>query len=193
MKELAEIIRGLCPVSDEAMDLLVSRARIKLVPKRKPLITEGNVDSNFYLIRNGLMRFYHVDEAEDKEDTICFAVTGDAVVSLHSYYAGLPAMCTIEALVDTQLYVFSKEEMEEIFRKSNDLANWGRMVAFEEIFALERRYTYVGTGDAYSRYKSFIEMRSMEVFRQIPLKYIASYLGVTPQTFSKMRRRFAKE
>ena len=83
--------------------------------------------------------------------------------------------------------------MESVFRKSNDLANWGRIVAFEEIYALERRYTYVGTGDAYSRFKSFIEMRSMDVIRQIPLKYIASYLGITPQTLSRMRRRFARE
>lgn len=190
---MTQIICGLYPVSDEALELLANHARIKFVPKGKQLIVEGKVNSNFYLIKDGLLRFFHLDEAEDKEDTICFAVSGDAVASLHSYFSELPAMCTVEALADTELYEFSKEAMESVFRKSNDLANWGRIVAFEEIYALERRYTYVGTGDAYSRFKSFIEMRSMDVIRQIPLKYIASYLGITPQTLSRMRRRFARE
>ena len=131
MKTLTQIICGLYPVSDEALELLAGHARIKLVPKGKQLIVEGKVNSNFYLIKDGLLRFFHLDEAEDKEDTICFAVSGDAVASLHSYFSELPAMCTVEALVDTELYEFSKEAMESVFRKSNDLANWGRIVAFE--------------------------------------------------------------
>lgn len=193
MKELNEIVRTLYPVSDEALGLLANHAQIKTIRKGKLLVTEGKTNSHFYLVKNGLLRFYHIDETEEKEDTICFAITGDVVASLHSYFAGKPAMCNVEALVDTDLFEFSKENLEFIFKESNDLANWGRILAFEEIYTLERRYTYVGTGDAYSRYKSFFEMRPTEITRQIPLKYIASYLGVTPQTLSKMRRRFAKE
>lgn len=193
MKDLIKIIRTLYPVSDEAIELLARHTTLKSVHKGKYLITEGKINSHFYLVKKGMLRLFHFDEIEEKEKTIYFALSGNGITSLHSYIASKPAMFNVEALVDSELFEISQEDMERIFSESNDLANWGRMLAFEEMHALECCYAYVGTGNAFSRYKSFIERRPLNIIRQIPLKYIASYLGMTPQTLSKMRRRLANK
>lgn len=193
MNELTKLIRTLYPVSDEAANLLNCYARNKSISKGDALIVKGEVNSHLYILRKGLLRFYSINEDGDKEDTICFAMAGETIASLHSYFAGLPAICTIEALSDSELFEFSKEDMETIFKKSLDLANWARIIAFEKMYALERRYMYIGTGDAFSRYKSFINMRPAEIIRHVQLRHIASYLKITPQTLSRIRRRFAKE
>ena len=89
--------------------------------------------------------------------------------------------------------MITKADLERLFESSIELANWGRLIAYGELFTLERRYSFVGTGDAYSRYKAFMQMRPQEDIQQIPLKHIASYLGIAPQTLSRMRRIYARE
>ena len=138
-----------------------------------------------------MLRFFHVEN--EKDHTICFAGRGDAVASLHSYMRGEPSICNMEALTKVELFKFSKRDFEKMTAASAELANWVRTLAFTELFTLERRYSYVGTGDAYARYKAFMQMRPQEDIQKIPLKYIASYLGITPQTLSRMRRIYAHE
>lgn len=189
--ELKEIIRSIYPVSDEEIKKIELRTRILHFKKGEIFIKEGVKNEYLYFIKDGLVRSFSYND--DKEDILWFAVTGDAIASMYSLFKGLPAISSVQALTPIDLYQISKSDAEELFADSHELANWGRMIAYEELYALERRYKYIGSGDAYARYKSFMEMRPKEVVQQIPLKYIAAYLGITPQTLSKMRLKYVKE
>lgn len=189
--ELADIIRNIYPVSDQGIEKVKACTQILHLKKGETFIKEGVKNDYLYFIREGLLRSFSYDD--DREDILWFAVAGDAVASMHSLFKGLPAISSVQTLMATDLYQVSKADAEALFSGSHELANWGRMLAYEELYALERRYKYVGVGDAYTRYKSFMQMRSKEMVRQIPLKYIASYLGITPQTLSKMRLKYVKE
>ncbi len=191
MNDLGEIIRLVYPLSSDAIELLMQYAQLKKMSRNKLLFTEGGVNNNFYVIKKGLLRFFHINE--DKDYTICFTGPGGVAISMHSYLFNKPAMCNIEAMTDIEFYEFSKEELEKLFSKSPEIANWARIMAFEEIYTMERRFTYVGTGDAYTRFKAFMQMRPQSEIQQIPLKHIASYLRITPQTLSRMRRMYARE
>lgn len=190
MKELADIIRMVYPISDADIELLKPIVSLKELSKNELLFVEGVNNNNFYVVKTGLMRFYHVDDGKDY--TICFAGKGGAVASLHSYLFNKPSMCNIEAVTEASLYEFPKDKLEALVTKSIHLSNWVRLMAFEELYTLERRFTYVGTGDAYSRYIAFMQMRPQNEIQEIPLKYIASYLRITPQTLSKMRKKYVK-
>ena len=75
--------------------------------------------------------------------------------------------------------------------ENHDLAFWMRNVLIEQVYAFERRYVYLGTYDAYARYEQFIKMRP-ELFTRIPLKYLAQYLKITPQTLSRIRKEYSR-
>lgn len=191
MMDLAQIIRNIYPVSDEGLNKISACVHTLHVKRGELIITQGKKCENLFLIRKGLVRSYCDDDG--KEDTRWFAIEGDALASIHSLYRGEPAMSSVEALIPTDLYYISKSDVEELLNYSKELVYWGYMLAIEELYALERRYTYIGTGDAFTRYKSFMKMRSRETIRQIPLKHIASYLKITPQTLSKIRSKYIKE
>lgn len=189
--ELEEIVRVSYPVADEDVRRLVACARLVHLKKGQFVITQGKKNENLYFIRNGMLRSFC--EYDGKEDTRWFAIEGDVIASLHSLYKGLPAMSSIEALVPTDVYCVSRLDIEALIADSGDLVYWAYNLAMEQLFALEMRYTFVGVGDAYSRYKSFIKMRPSGMVQQIPLKHIASYLKITPQTLSKIRLKYARE
>lgn len=188
MEVFSKIVRSVCPVSDEVItDFYHHVSRVEL-SKGQMLIREGKFNSDLYLIEKGILRAFHY--WDDKEDTLWFATPGDAVASMHSFYKGETAIANIEALTDCRLFRISHSDLNELFGRYHELANWGRLLAEEELYCLERRYRYIGSGDAYTRYCSFMQMRPVEVIREIPLKYIASYLGIAPQTLSKLRMRY---
>lgn len=189
--EIRDIIRNAYPVSDEWIGKVEACVTPIHLKKGEIFIKQGTKNEYLYFIKEGLLRSFSYDE--NKEDILWFAITGDIVASIHSIFMGEPAISSVQALIPTDLYRISRTDIENLYKASHELANWGRVVAYEELYALERRYRYIGQGDAYSRYKSFIQMRSKEVVQQIPLKYIAAYLGITPQTLSKIRLKYARE
>lgn len=189
--ELKEIIAQVYNMSATAFKKIEDEIEIVRLRKGEMLFKEGHSCDSIYFIREGILRGF--SNWEDKEDIIWFAVTGDAVASMHSIFRNEASVFSAEALIETEVYQMKNKNLETLFEQDHEIANWGRTLAFEEIYALERRYKYVGVGDAYDRYKSFMEMRSKEVVREIPLKYIASYLGITPQTLSKLRYRLVKD
>lgn len=192
--ELDEIVRIYHPVSDAGIDALQNAAELICFKKGDVIIKQnstGDKSSSIYIIKSGVLRSFHEENGDS--DTIWFATSGDLVASMHPFYANLPAIANIEALVNSTAYRISKKDFDNLLSESQELATWAYKIAIEAIFALERRYSYIGNGDAYMRYKRFMEMRQKEVIQQIPLKYIAEYLKIAPQTLSKLRKLHAKE
>lgn len=191
MNVFSDIIRAMYPVSDESIGKLWAHAEIITLQKGEFLIKDGTVNRNLYLIKSGLLRSFHLEG--DREDTLWFATDGDAVASMHSIFAKSPAIADIIVLTETTLFQIPWTTLETLYEQCHDLANWGRRIAEEELYCLEHRYRILGTGDAYSRFRAFMNLRPNSFIREIPLKDIASYLGMTPQTLSKLRARYAAE
>lgn len=192
MKDLYGIIREIAPVSDAAIDDISAHACEISLKKKEILIAEGSYCPYMFFLKSGILRCFHNSE-DGKEDIIWFATEGDAVASMHSIFKKLPAIGNIEAITPAQLYKISYADLEQLYLKHHELANWGRLLAEEELYCLERRYSYTGCGDAYNRFRAFMRMRPIEMIKDIPLKYIAAYLDITPQTLSKLRKRYAKD
>jgi hypothetical protein len=76
-----------------------------------------------------------------------------------------------------------------LIKSSHEWAEWVSYLLIDGLYVFERRYTFLGRGDALTRYTNFMKMRPKWMVNCIPLKYIASYLGITPQTLSNIRRK----
>jgi CRP-like cAMP-binding protein len=185
---LEENVRLVHPMSDEAIALLGAQVTERHVKKGEIIVQEGCICNEIFLIRNGVFRNF-ADNGDGGQDTRWFAYSGDPVASMFSLAQNLPAIASIEALTSADLYVVNKDVLYSLIHQSQEWAEWVSYFFIDGLYVLERRYTFLGRGDALTRYNNFLKMRPKWMVNLIPLKYIASYLNITPQTLSNLRRR----
>lgn len=153
------------------------------------LVTQGKRSYNFIMIKEGICRSFYTDEKY--EDTNLFAKDGDIIGAIGCYFSNSVARFSIEALTPVEAILISFEELRKAVAANVELSAWVRDLLFGQLNALELRYSYrSGRGDAYFRYVKLLENWPHKRINDIPLKYIAQYLQITPQMLSKLRRRY---
>ena len=189
--DLKKALRMVHPISDDAIEELKALLVPFNVEKGGQLIAQGVVARDLFIILEGSLRCYTL--VDGIEYTRWFATPGDVVTSMFSYCHNLPASSTIAALSNAHGYSIRIEDVKRLISTNSEWAQWSIKYIMEGLFILERRQTLLGYGDAQSRYLNFLRARSVETVNNIPLQYIASYLGMTPQTLSRVRRRIARD
>lgn len=179
------------PVSTEVFGLLEKRCRMMELKKHDIIISADKTDDNIYIVQDGLLRSYYID-SKGNEVTQYFGMEGDLFTSMFSYYNREPAFLQVEAVTDMTLYAIRKKDIEALCSISIEAANWFRHVCLEQLYCLEKRTKVFGKEDAMARYKSLIKARP-DILKEAPLKHIASYLGITQQTLSRLRAQLASE
>ena len=186
---ISESLRQIFPVSEETIRKLESVATLIKVQKRRPIVTQGERTDSIFIINTGLFRVSFCNE--DKEDTICFGLDGDPFTSVHSWLKHEPSKFSCIALTDSLVYQIKFADFEQISKEQPDLVLWTRNLLIEQIYAFEKKYSFLGTCNATTRYEQFLKLRP-EIFNKIPIKYIAQYLKISPETLSRIRSKIAK-
>ena len=189
--ELHELLRESYPISDAAVEKLKPLVSLREIPAGDDLITQGMVTDNVFLVKSGAFRNYSYYDG--KEKTRWFGIEGDVFTSMFSYSKGEPAMSSVTALLDSVVYEAPIEEIKRLILEDSEWALWAAQYCLDGLYHLERRYTYLGWGDAYTRYRNLMKYKSFHLLNNVPLQVIATYLDVSPQTISRVRRRIAKE
>ena len=138
------------------------------------LVHEGELNTSFYLIGQGIWRGYYLRNGVDV--SIWFATTGESLFSTRGYMGGRPSGTSIEAMSDSLLYRIGRQELEAFFHSSAAAANLGRRMFEREFLMFEERLE-----------------RMPELLQHVPLKHIASYLYITPQSLSRIRAELARK
>ncbi|MGF1637957.1 MAG: Crp/Fnr family transcriptional regulator [Cyclobacteriaceae bacterium] len=148
------------------------------------LIQEGQIEENIYLIESGAVRVFHLSEFE--EQTIRFGYEGSILNSLNSFINATASEFYIEAMRKTVAYVIDKKAFVEIVYKDNQ-SQQAYIKLLENLVSQQiEREIDILTFSPSERLKRVLA-RSPNLFQQIPLKYIASYLRMTPETLSRIR------
>lgn len=188
--ELNDALRLVAPLSDRAIEQLKPYLVPFGIDKGGQIVTQGVVTRDVFIVLDGILRCYTL--VDGIEYTRWFATPGDVVTSMFSYCHELPASSTIAALTDSNGYSFRIEDAKRLVAENPEWARWAVSYLTEGLFILDRRQTQLGYGDAQNRYLNFLRARSVNTFNNIPLQHIASYLGMTPQTLSRVRRNIAR-
>lgn len=179
-----ECINSTSPGSD-VIDSLIDKGRFIRLRRGEALVREGHYNPNFYLLIDGVMRKWHWNG--QNEVTSCFATAGTQTLVHHCYYAGVPSIDTIEACCDCLLMTVSKDDYDHLLRTSHAFALYNfEMAACDLYFSEKKRVIY--TGSAMERYKAMLKNRK-EIVQKVPQRILASYLGITPQYLSVIRRK----
>lgn len=187
--ELKEAILQVHPVSDKAIAALMAYAEPFEAEKGNSIIKQGVLTREVYIVLDGILSCHTL--VDGIEHTRWFATPGDWVTSMCSFYMGLPASSSVTALTPVSGYSLKAEDAKLLMTTDPEWTMWVMKYCIEGLFVLERRQTTITYGDALSRYLNFLRSRSAVTFNSIPLQHIASYLGMTPQTLSRVRRKVA--
>lgn len=159
--------------------------------KGECVVRQGERNTDFYIVSRGIWLGHYLDDGVDV--SVWFAGEGEAVFSTWGYVAGEVSKITIEAMCDAELYGISKADLEAFFASSAEAANFGRRIFEEQFLALEN--WLLGGGSilrAEERYRTLLE-ESPELLQYVPLKHIASYLWITPQSLSRIRAKLGRK
>lgn len=175
-------------ISSRELELLTEGAEKRIFAPRQVVVREGETDSNLYLITQGVWRAYSFKDGV--EMTLWFAEAGEFAFSTWGYVAGAPSMLTLEAITRSEACVISRQQMEKLFGSSIGMAALGRRILEKFILTWESAWLASNHRTAGERYLTLLEEHP-GIIRTVPLKYIASYLGITVQSLSRIRTRLA--
>lgn len=124
--------------------------------------------------------------AAEGETTFWFGVEGDAVISMKSYILSQSGYEDIELLEDCVLYEIDLTNLKTLYTKDIHIANWGRKLAEQELLKTEERLINQQFLTAIERYEAFISNRP-DIIKRVQLTYVASYLGMSAVSLSRIR------
>ena len=160
--------------------------QLTTIKKGEYFLKTGKPCDKLSFIKSGILRIYTL--TEDKEVTQWISTEGYFVTDLSSLIFESPARWNIQALTDTVLYTIKKEDYKRI---GNLVPQWHELekLFIAKCFTMmeERIFSHLSM-TAEERYNFFFE-HNRELFNQVPLQYIASMLGMTPETFSRIRKK----
>jgi len=149
--------------------------------------TVGKVTSNFIYVNSGCLMTYFTDP-EGSDHVIQFAMAGWWTGDLHSFTKNEPSIYSTRTLADSEVLYLPKTDMEMLLEKFPKLERYFRILFQNSIVSHQHRLIQNFSVTADQRYENFSK-RYPSLEQYVPLKYIASYLGITPEFLSKIRRK----
>jgi CRP-like cAMP-binding protein len=161
----------------------------KKLRRKQYLLQEGDVCKHVAFIEKGLLRGYSIDNSGD-EHIIQFASEGWAISDLYSFLTGEPATYNIDAIEDSELILINKAANEELLQKMPKYETFTRLNITGAYIAMQRRLTSINSSSLEERYAAFTSLYP-DIVQRVPQHMIASYLGLTPETLSRVRKRIS--
>lgn len=174
---------GTLPI--EGTEELERHFKTKNIQKGKRLLKKGQVCDKIYFVEKGCLRLYYIND-KDIEITVWFSFENNSAIELSSYLSGTPSDYYIEAIEDSQLRYINKTELTYFYEKYPTMERLMRIFWEDVIQHLLKRFTALQKDSAEKRYLDL--MNEPTYLQRVPQKFLASYIGVTPTSLSRIRR-----
>jgi CRP-like cAMP-binding protein len=177
------------PLNAEEQAAMGKYLESKKLRKKQYLLQEGDVCRYIAFVEKGTLREYSVDETGG-EHIIQFGLEGWAISDLYSFLTGEPARYNIDAIEDAELVLVSKTAHEELLKKFPQYETFTRLNITGAYLAMQKRLTSIISSPLEERYADFIALYP-DIVQRVPQHMIASYMGLTPETLSRIRKRLS--
>jgi CRP-like cAMP-binding protein len=183
---LAELLQATCPLPAASLAKLLALAEYVELPQGTHLFRDDKLASHVYVMQHGLARAYA--RRADREVTFWFSGEGAVLVSIRGYTEQAVSYETIELLEDSGLFRLPLRAPQELYRADVHLANWGRVLVERVWLQTEQQLIARQFRTAAERYADLLH-QSPHLLHRVALGHIASYLGITQVTLSRVRAR----
>ncbi len=190
MENFRQHLSTLAPFTESELDTILENSILKKFTKNEIVLKEGEQSEYFYFVEKGLLKSYSLDE-EGKEHVLQFGPENWYVSDRYSAMCHQPAKFYIQAIEETEAVLIS-QEMQEFITKVNPAYLPGMVrLLHNHVRNLQDRINLLLSATAKTRYQEFIKLYP-NLLQRVPQWMIASYLGITPESLSRVRKDIAK-
>ncbi len=186
MEAFLTVCRAIHPLTSELEAELRRLVRPETVPAHAQLLAPGSVAQRLYFLETGLVRSYYLKDG--REVTSWFMPEGNFVVSILSFFSRQPSHEYLQALEDCRLWSLSHEQVQALYQQFPEFNFIGRVLTERYYVLSEQRALHLRMLPAAERYERLLH-GFPDMLQRVPLKLLASHLGLTPETLSRLRAR----
>ncbi len=158
------------------------------LPKGRTLIRANTICENAYFIEQGLARTYYYKKGKDVTDWL--AAENSFVVSIVSFLTQQPDRRIVELLEPSLLWAIPYKKLEDLYNRYHEIERFGRLLVSHGLVLVQQRFDDLHFASALERYKKMLQQNPSFIER-VPLSMIASYLGISQETLSRIRSKIS--
>jgi len=178
------------PLSQEEFITFAALLKPRRLAKYEPFLRAGEVCTHLAFVNQGCMRYYYLKDGNEYNGQFFFE--GAWVGDYQSFLTGQPSIQYFEALEETELLVMAGADLRALYDARPRFERFGRLLAENVVIGSQRRTASLLFDSPEERYLKLLTERP-KVIERIPLHHIASYLGIQPESLSRIRKRLARQ
>lgn len=187
-QELKSFLSNYVDLSEEELEEVSERFRSKAIGKNQFVFRQGDVCKDLMVVKKGCLRLYYLKDGV--ETSVWFAFQGSSAVELSSFISGKPSDYFLQAIEDSEVWRLPKAELDALYQSQPKMQEMMRNFWEDVILHLVERFTALQKDSAEKRYLDLLG--KPDYLASIPQKHLASFIGVTPSSLSRIRRRLSK-
>lgn len=189
LQHIRQYYNSLSPMSEVVWLIFSRNLHVRQLAQGEMLLAEGQICNFVAFIHEGLLRVYH--NRDGNERILYFPSEGDYISGFPSFITGEPALYAIEAIEPTTVVLLYRQDMDKLYKNYPYSNKWGRMVEEGVFSKVIQRLLTLHTLSAEEQYLDLLASKP-HLIQRIPQYMIASYIGITPEALSRIRRRLSQ-
>lgn len=189
MQELKDILIESIGITNSEWDILCGKLEKKKYKAKTTIIRQGNVAKSIFFLESGLIRTYHLQNG--KEMNTYFACDGQFISAFSSFLTQKPSFEFLETIIDSVVYELSFSALIELYTLSSTFEKLGRILAEKNYLCVLDRTLVMQTKTAKEKYIDFSANYDKKIVQFVPQHMIATFLGIAPESLSRIRREIA--
>jgi CRP-like cAMP-binding protein len=190
-KALLNYINTRVPITEEEGELIINRFHLKEIKKKHFFLTEGTKSFHQGFIVAGTFRVFYTDR-KTSEHVLYFGFKDWWIGDIASFHTEEPSKVSVQAMEDSWILEFSKDDIEFLFSKVTSLERLFRIMAQRTLAVLQKRFLLTVSASAEERYLELIK-RHPGIEQLVPQHQLASYLGILPESLSRMKKQLVEK
>ena len=185
---ITKALRSLVDFSEEELLQFLQKLKPRQLKRGEHVLTAGEVCRAMVLVESGSLRYYAA--AEKGEQSFWFCFEGEWLGDYGSFLAQRPSLHYLQALEESRVFYLYREDMEDLYAKGAKFERFGRLIAEHLFLSTEQSRHELVTLPAERRYLNLVE-RHPKIIQRVAQQHIASYLGIQPQSLSRIRSKLS--